>query len=158
MFIPKLYRSNEINRSRFADRAFKVQTMKFDPKDRATTLKDMITLQQEGLGLSDSAIADALGYANPRVIEMIKNGLMKLPMNKVATLANVLEVEPGEVMHLLLAETSPEMLNAIEVCMGPLCLSPSEKRLLMALRKSAGGRETAPIFFDGAPIVAVIVG
>jgi hypothetical protein len=153
-----LYRSNEINRSRFADRSFKVQTMKFDPKDRATTLMDMITLQQEGLGLNDSAIADALGYANPRVIEMFKNGLMKLPMNKVATLANVLEVEPGEVMHLLLAETSPEMLNAIEECMGPLCLSPGEKRLLMALRKSAGGRESVPIFFEGAPIVAVIVG
>ncbi|MDZ4124704.1 MAG: hypothetical protein U1E02_11085 [Hydrogenophaga sp.] len=56
--------------------------MKFDPKDRATNLKDMITRQQEGLELSDLAIADALGYANPRVIEMIKRGLMKLPMNK----------------------------------------------------------------------------
>ncbi|PZO19966.1 MAG: hypothetical protein DCF26_04465 [Burkholderiales bacterium] len=132
--------------------------MKFDPKDRATNLKVMITLQQEGLGLSDSAIADALGYANPRVIEMIKSGLMKLPMNKAAALANALKVEPGEVMHLLLTETSPGMLTAIEECMGPLCLSPGERRLLMALRKSSGGRESAPIFFDGAPIVAVIVG
>lgn len=123
-----------------------------------SNLKEMITLKQEGLGLSDEAITDALCYEHPRVFQMIKSGQMKLPMNKAAALAVVLEVEPGDVMRLLLLETSPDMLHAIEECMGPLALSPGERRLLMALRKSAGGRETAPLFFDGAPIVAVIVG
>lgn len=132
--------------------------MTFDPKTRATTIKDLIALQQEGLSLSDEALAEALGYEHPRVIQMIKAGKVRLPMNMAATLARVLEVEPGDVMYLLLMETSPDMLHAIEECMGPLSLSPGEKRLLLAMRKSAGGRESAPIFFDGAPIVAVIVG
>jgi len=132
--------------------------MTFDPKSRATTINDMITQQQAVLGLSDEAITDALGYEHPGVLQKIKAGLMRLPMNKAAALARALAMEPGDVMHLLLTETAPEMLHAIEECMGPLSLSPGEKRLLMALRKSANGRETAPIFFEGAPIVAVIVG
>jgi hypothetical protein len=132
--------------------------MTFDPKTRAASIKDLIALQQEGLSLSDEALADALGYEHPRVIQMIKAGQVRLPMNKAAALAGVLEVEPGDVMYLLLMETSPDMLKAIEECMGPLSLSAGEKRLLAALRRSAGGRETAPIFFEGAPIVAVIVG
>lgn len=132
--------------------------MTFDLKTRATTIKDLIALQQEGLALSDQALADALGYEHSRVIQMIKAGQVRLPMNKAAALARVLEVEPGDVMYLLLMETSPDMLKAIEECMGPLSLSDGERRLLMALRRSAGGRQSAPIFFDGAPIVAVIVG
>jgi hypothetical protein len=79
-------------------------------------------------------------------------------MNKAFALAEVLEVEPGDVLHQLLTETAPDMLKTIEDCMGPLSLSPGEKRLLMALRKSAKGKEIAPIYFEGEPIVAVVVG
>ena len=132
--------------------------MTFDPKSPVATIQDLITLKQKGLGFSDEALADALGYDHPRAIQMIKTGQMRLPMNKAVALAKALEVEPGDVMYLLLMETSPDMLHAIEECMGPLSMSHGETRLLMALRKSAGGRETAPIFFEGAPIVAVIVG
>lgn len=128
------------------------------PNNHVNTLVDLIERQQEALDLADEAIADALGYADPAVLRLIKSGQMKLPMNKAFALAQILEVEPGDVMHRLLSEQAPEMLKSIEECMGPLALTPGEKRLLAALRRSAGGREVAPIFFEGTPIVAVVVG
>jgi hypothetical protein len=124
----------------------------------AQTLVELIARQQAGLEITDQVIADALGYESVKVVAQIKSGQMKLPMSKVRALAKLLEVEPGDVMHMLLRETAPEMLQSIEECMGPLSLSPGERRLLMAIRKSAQGRKIAPIFFDGAPVVAVVVG
>lgn len=124
----------------------------------AKSLVELITRQQAALEITDQVIADALGYQSVNVVTQIKAGQIKLPMSKVRALADLLEVERGDVMHLLLRETAPEILQSIEDCMGPLSLSPGEKRLLMAMRKSAQGREIAPIFFDGAPVVAVVVG
>lgn len=121
------------------------------------TLVTLIAGRQQSLQLEDQAIADALG-CDAAVIRMIKAGRTRLPINKVSALASVLDVEAGEMMRLLLSEIDPVMLESIENCVGPLGLSPGEKRLLTTLRNSAKGRDVAPIFFEGAPIVAVIVG
>lgn len=125
------------------------------PKD---TIAALIARAQKALDLSDQQIANALDYKNPAVVQMIKGGQMRLPLNKSAPLANLLEMEPGEVMRTLLSETAPEMLTAIEECMGPLSLTAGEKRLLNALRQSAQGREPKPIFIEGEAIIALVVG
>lgn len=109
--------------------------MIYTPDAPAPTLTELIERQQDGLELADKAVADALGYSNLAVIRLIKAGQMKLPMKKASALAQVLEVEPGVVMYLLLSETAPKVLSSIEDCMGPLALSLGEKRLLAELRK-----------------------
>jgi len=128
------------------------------PDQTKDTIANLISKAQEHLDLSDEAIAGALGYNNPAVMRQIKDGQIRLPLNKAALLAQAVEMEPGEVMRMLLGESSPEMLIAIEECMGPLCLSPGERRLITALRKSAQGRASTPIFIEGASIFAVVVG
>lgn len=125
------------------------------PKD---TVAALIRRAQKSLNLNDEAIAKALGYENPTVVRLIKAEQMGLPLKKAAALADVLDLEPSAVMRLMLEEKAPEMLAAIEECMGPLDLSPGEKRLISTLRKSAHGREPTPIFMDGASIIAVVVG
>lgn len=132
------------------------QKMTHKPEDSSLTLSELIKQQQEGLGLADMALAEAIGYSNAAVIRLIKTGQMRLPINKARLLAQALEVEPSMVMKVLLREISPDALKSIEDCMGPLHLSPGERRLVMALRRSAGGRETAPILFDGEAVVTVV--
>lgn len=124
----------------------------------AQTLVEVIEQHQQALSIDDEQLALAMGYHSATVVQVIKGGQMRLPINMVAPLARTLEIEPGVVMEMLLRETAPAMLEAIEECMGPLSLNPGEKRLLTALRKAAQGRETAPVFIEGATIIAMVVG
>lgn len=125
--------------------------------DSLPTLKQLIAARQADLALSDRDVAVAMGYDSPTVVTMIKSGSMRLPINKARALAEVIQVEPGAVMRLLLGETSPELLQSIEECVGPLALTNTEKRLILKLRETAEGRATAPRFLDGNAVVAVAV-
>lgn len=130
--------------------------MPFDHLSTAPALNSLIAQQQEALNLSDSALAEALGYDSPAVMDLIKTGKMRLPMTKARVTADVLEMDPGEVMYLLLRDTSPEMLASIEECLAPLALTRTEARIVSKLREAADGRTTTPMFLDGAPIVGIV--
>jgi hypothetical protein len=132
--------------------------MPFDTLATAPALTKLIADQQVALHLSDQALADALGYESSAVISLIKDGRMRLPMVKARALAEALEMDRGEVMYLLLRDTNPEMLASIEECLAPLALTRTEARLINKLRETAQGRTTAPMFLDGAPVVAIVVG
>ncbi len=125
--------------------------------DHQPSLAHLIARGQEYLGLDDAALAQALGYTSPAVVGSIKTGRMRLPMNKARALAEALEIEPGVIMHMLLRETSPDMLTSIEECLGPLVLTSTERRLILKLRESASGHATTPLFLDGNAVVAVVV-
>lgn len=133
------------------------KTMTQKSENQTARLSELIERQQMALELSDKDIADALGFQGTNVIELIRSGQMKLPMNKACALGQVLEVEPGDVMTLLLRDTSPDLLKVIEECMGPLSLTAGEKRLLMAMRAAAGSRAVSPLFIEGAAVAAVVV-
>ncbi|WP_439518432.1 hypothetical protein [Hydrogenophaga sp.] len=124
--------------------------------DSLPTLKQLIAERQADLELSDHDLALAMGYDSPTVVTMIKSGGMRFPINKARALADVLHVEPGAVMRMLLGETSPEMLKGIEDCLGPLSLTRTEVRLIRKLREAAAGEATSPLFLDGNSVVAII--
>jgi 3-hydroxyisobutyrate dehydrogenase-like beta-hydroxyacid dehydrogenase len=130
--------------------------MPFDNLSSAPALNSLIAHQQEALNLSDAALAEALGYDSPAVMDLINTGKMRLPMTKAHILAEVLEMDPGEVMYLLLRDTSPEMLASIEQCLAPLALTRTEARIICKLREAADGRTTTPMFLDGAAIVGIV--
>jgi cyanate lyase len=67
----------------------------------AKSLVELITRQQAALEITDQVIADALGYKSVNVVTQIKSGQIKLPMSKVRALADLLEVERGDVMQAL---------------------------------------------------------
>lgn len=123
---------------------------------RPLTIAEILTTRQTVLGLTDHHLAVAMGYTSPNVIALIKSRQMRLPVNKVRAFADALEVERGEVLRLVLAETSPCLLESIEDCLGPLLLTPTEARLITRLRETAQGQPSSPLFLDGNSIVAVI--
>lgn len=125
------------------------------PENRST-IKQLIADRQADLGLSDLDVALGMSYDSPTVVALIKSGSMCLPINKARALADVLHVEPGAVMRMLLGDTSPEMLKGIEDCLGPLSLTSTEVRLIRKLRETAAGEATSPLFLDGNSVVAII--
>jgi|GEM_PF-2993333 len=90
---------------------------------------------QAKVGVPDNKLAYAMGYESPTVIELMKSGQMRVPLNKTIQLAWVLRLEPGVVLRRLLEDMDPELLSAIEQSVGPLELSSDEQELILAVRK-----------------------
>lgn len=122
-----------------------------------TTTARWLAEQQALAGLSDDTLASALGYESTKVITMMKAGQMSIPLDKAPQLAHTLDVNPGALMRRLLHDTAPNLLTAIEHCMGPLTLTEGERRLIEAVRKANLGREPVPITFDRDSIITLVV-
>lgn len=124
-------------------------------KDKTT--QQWLADQQTLAGVTDEVLASALGYESPKLIQMFKSGDMTVPITKVPALADALDIKPGDLMRRLLADTDPELLQAIERCLGPLCLSDGEQRLIQAIRRANPAREPVPLMFDRDAIITLIV-
>ena len=121
------------------------------------TVAELIETAQQGLTLSDTHIAEALGYDHPVLTALLKQGKMRLPISKVPLLAEVLEIKPAQLLQMVLRETAPDMLEAVEACYGPMLLSDAEVRLIRQIRQSAAGRDTGLVMFDKEAMVALVV-
>lgn len=121
------------------------------------TTAQLLAEEQSRAGVPDQVLADALGYESARVIGMFKSGQMRVPLTKAPSLADALDIKPGDLMRRLLADTDPDLLQAIERCLGPLCLSDGEQRLIQAIRRANPAREPVPLMFDRDAIITLIV-
>lgn len=117
----------------------------------------LLTVRQGVLGVTDEKIAEALGYEDERTVAMIKSGRLRLPLSKVKAFANVLELDPGQVLAELLRTTDPAILDAIESCLGPLYVTPDELRVIGELRRAADGRVLSPMILERDSVVALLV-
>lgn len=137
----------------------KADSMTLIPLSASTTepgsIPALITAGQESLGYTDLELANALGYEKGVVVQLMKQGSMRLPINKVHALASALELEPADVLRLSLAEHSPEMLAVIENAFNPLKLTQAERGLVMHLRDLAGDRNVQPMVFQGGVVALV---
>lgn len=120
------------------------------------TLASLIETRQNDLGISDTALATAIGYTDARVVSMLKSDKMTLPINKVPALSEALLVDASMVLRILMQEKSPGLLDVIEKILNPLQLAPHEVNLIKHCRKLAGGRRTAPIVLEGKYVVALV--
>jgi hypothetical protein len=123
---------------------------------QASKLISLIETRQNELQIDDVELAEALGYTHPGVISMIKQGKMKLPINKVASLASALDIEAANVLRLLMSDTSPGLLKEIEAILDPLRLTTTEANLIRHCRELGRGRTGSPIVIDGRTVVALI--
>ena len=80
---------------------------------------------------TQTEIARAAGFNNPNMLSMIKAGRAKLPIARVTALCQALEIEPTELILLLLSEglATPEE-NPLWVAFGGRLPSASELRCL----------------------------
>lgn len=112
--------------------------------------------RQQHVRLTDEEIATAVGYASGNVIKQIKAGTLRLPLNKVAVLAEVLQADPVQLLRSVLNQGSPELLQTLEGILDPLGLTEAERSLIRRLRSVCGDRETRHLVFDGSQVVALV--
>ena len=82
---------------------------------------------------------------------------MRLPAGRVPEMAQALELDPGQLMRMVLKELDPTTLAAIETCLGPLHLTPDEAQLITKLRQESKGKGITPILNKADSLVAVLV-
>ena len=80
------------------------------------------------------------GWPAHNVLTMIKQGRMKLPIDKVGALAKALETDPVYLLWLAMREYMPETLAAIESAINGMMLNPHEREIIEAYREVTRGR------------------
>jgi hypothetical protein len=123
---------------------------------KTITLGELIERRQHALGLSDEQVARALGYDRGVVVVLMKQGSLKLPINKVELLAEVLTVDGSEMLRCTLSEQIPELMQVIDRTLGPFALSPAERALITHVRRISAGREAKPVVIDGNAVIALL--
>lgn len=113
--------------------------------------------RQAQLGLSDETLAAAAGYTRPNVISLMKAGTMRMPVNKVKEFAAALRTSHTELLRLVLSESAPELWTAISDLLPLGDVSATEVNLIRHVRSLTKGREAAPLVFDGAGVIALVV-
>ncbi|AGI71588.1 hypothetical protein OA238_c14400 [Octadecabacter arcticus 238] len=88
-------------------------------------------------------IAIAAGFTNPNMLSMLKNGDTKLAVDRVATLAAALEVDPKYLLRLALAQDGNEtMFRIYDEVIGTV-VSHNEVGWLEVLREASGNSDPA---------------
>ena len=103
--------------------------------------KDVLTMQMDKLGIRNVDLASALGYPMPNVIAMIKKGSMRLPENKIADAARVLQLDPAFLMRKVVEENNPSLWDLIESTTGKSLVSENEMKLIDLVREALDGHD-----------------
>lgn len=102
----------------------------------AEYLEKMIEISEK----TQKQIAHEVGYAKPNVISMMKQGLIKVPVDKAPAIAHALNIAPAYFLGLVLREYMPDAWAAMEEHLGGV-LSENERRLLDVYRKQCSNGE-----------------
>ncbi len=102
----------------------------------AEYLAKMIEISEK----SQKNIAHEVGYTRPNVLSMMKQGLIKVPVDKAPALARALNVDPAYFLGLVLREYMPDAWSAMEQHLGGV-LSENERRLLDVYREQCSNGE-----------------
>lgn len=92
----------------------------------------------EETGQLQKDIASKCGFDKPNMITMIKQGLTRLPLDKVGPMAMALETDPVQLLKMCMEEYQPATWKAIEPFM-ETAMTRDELRLITALRAWIGG-------------------
>lgn len=92
---------------------------------------------------SQREIAIAAGFTNPNMLSMLKNGDTKLAIDRTASLAAALEVDPKYLLRLALSQQGNEtMVRIYDEVIGTV-VSRNEKGWLDELREASGNSDPA---------------
>lgn len=87
-------------------------------------------------GLTDVEVARQLGYENPKVVRLMREGQVKIPLEKVPALADMVDVARDVLMNICLQEYMPGFVELFLRCYGPV--SDNEVEILKVIREITG--------------------
>lgn len=111
--------------------------------------------KQAALGLTDQELSTAVGFERQIALTLIKQGSMKLPLNKVPAFAAALELDAADLLRAAIRESDPALGQLIEEVFNPMRLTATEVTLVKHLRELSGDTAVAPIVFSKGVIALV---
>jgi transcriptional regulator with XRE-family HTH domain len=84
--------------------------------------------------LTQKEMAKYLGYEKPNVITMFKQGLTKIPVDKIPRIAKLFNVDAAELLKLAMKEYEPKKYEAIIEIMGEP-ITDYERRILETIKR-----------------------
>lgn len=117
----------------------------------------LILRRQDELGKTDEQVAQEVGFDRVTTFVMIKQGTIKLPVQKVAQFASALSIEPANLLRQLLAEVMPDVLAAVDSMLCPVSLTANEVKLIQTFRHLTNGKDVTPVVVEGNAVVALMV-
>lgn len=105
---------------------------------KISPVAELISMSIDNSRKRQIEIAQEVGYTNPNVITMIKQGKTKLPIDRIAAFATALDIDHGRLMRLALNEYFPGMLASLEECLAPV-VTDNERELLKVWRDATDG-------------------
>lgn len=103
------------------------------PINVANYLKQQLAMSEK----SQKDIAREVGFNQPNNISMIKDGISKLPINRVPAMAKALNVDPIHLLRITMREYMPETWAVIESVLGGRLITKAEIALLNSTRKAS---------------------
>jgi transcriptional regulator with XRE-family HTH domain len=94
------------------------------------TVAQYLTLLINNSEKTQRQIAQEIGYTKPNIITMFKQGLTKLPLEKIGPLAKALEIAPDDLFFKVMSEYMPETFEALSPFLCGQMLSKEELALL----------------------------
>lgn len=92
------------------------------------------------VGVRQKDIAAAMGYSKPNIITMFKQGLTKIPIEKVGPLAKVLGIDPIHLLKITMNDYMPDTYTAVLQMFGQEPLTEHEQEIVAAIRALSGGQ------------------
>lgn len=88
-------------------------------------------------GRSQREIAIEVGYPNPNVLTMFKQGKTKVPYGVIGRLAKATDSDPAYFLRLALLEYEPALLQTIELILAEGTIVTADERELLDLAREA---------------------
>jgi transcriptional regulator with XRE-family HTH domain len=114
------------------------------PTSSKTSLAEFIATQVDMSDMTQKEIAQELGYPNPNIITMFKQGITKVPINKIPKFAEVLGIDAKNLLARAMEEYSPEVWESIQSITGHL-VKPNELELVKLVREAVSVKEDSDL-------------
>lgn len=121
-----------------------MRTKKAKSETKRISIAEYISKQIDITQISQKEIAERMDYNKPNIITMFKQGATKIPLNKVATLARILGLDPIFLFRMAMQEYHPKTWESIEVIIGGHLVTGHERYILEIVREASEGLDAIP--------------
>lgn len=111
--------------------------------NQQSALATFVDEMMEELEVKDSDVAAALGYESVRIIRMVREGKLRLPLEQIPLLADAIGVTRESLMDAAIREYFPDAVRALIMTYGH-GLSDNEMAIVQLVRDVSGGSDPEP--------------
>lgn len=111
------------------------------PRAQPTPFHVFFSNAMDMANISNVDLAERLNYAKPNVIAMMRNGSMKVPLNKIPAIAKALRIDQIALLQYALTAYMPELWETLKEVLNDRLMTRNEAAVLELLRQATDGRD-----------------